>query len=160
MAPVTPDLVTPSLAERLKKLLGEATADATPDVQAFVRAAAAAGIGLVDTARHRSWIDETVYTGALWRLSYWRDLADRRAPVPMILFCPRCGSRHIDRPEPETGWMNPPHRSHLCEPCGHIWRPADIATVGVDSLDTRGRLDREEPSRAGQHLPFAEDEAA
>src|SRR5574340_600312 len=25
------------------------------------------------------------------------------------------------------GWDNPPHRSHLCHGCGHIWRPADVA---------------------------------
>jgi len=82
-------------------------------------------------------------------------------PVPMVLFCPKCGVQHIDEPELpyigdriiETGdeeaaacireatWNNPPHRSHLCLSCGHIWRPADIATVGVQAVQTKGKAD-------------------
>jgi hypothetical protein len=37
--------------------------------QAFVSLARKHGIGLVDPDRHRAWIDETVHTGALWRLA-------------------------------------------------------------------------------------------
>lgn len=76
-------------------------------------------------------------------------------PVDMILFCPKCGLQHIDNQEPhktECGWhhdapcdcdawMNPPHRSHLCGYCGHIWRPADAATNGVLEIKTRGESD-------------------
>ena len=77
-------------------------------------------------------------------------------PIDMILFCPACGLQHIDEPDdpsdpvwsatPEgdrehTHWTNPPHRSHLCLGCGHIWRPADVATNGVRSITTRGRND-------------------
>ncbi|KVC71410.1 hypothetical protein WI73_11330 [Burkholderia ubonensis] len=73
------------------------------------------------------------------------------APIPMLLFCPRCGAQHIDAPEtkpddqddrvPVTTWTNPPHRSHLCHACGTIWRPADVATVGVAAIETHGKDD-------------------
>lgn len=63
-------------------------------------------------------------------------------PVAMILFCPDCGLQHIDAPDPARGWENPPHRSHLCHGCGHIWRPADVETCGVAEIETRGAGDR------------------
>lgn len=76
-------------------------------------------------------------------------------PIKMILFCPACGVQHIDEPEeplsqhggflpPEPGddyWDNPPHRSHLCHGCGHIWRPADVPTEGVAAIQTKGKAD-------------------
>lgn len=52
-------------------------------------------------------------------------------PIPMLLFCPKCKEQHIDKPEPEKGWANPPHKSHLCHFCGCIWRPADVETTGA-----------------------------
>lgn len=61
--------------------------------------------------------------------------------IPMILYCPACGAQHIDRPQPEKGWTNPPHRSHECQACGCIWRPADVATTGVEKIETTGRAD-------------------
>lgn len=64
------------------------------------------------------------------------------APVPMLLFCPRCSTQHIDAPDERTpGWNNPPHRSHLCHVCGHTWRPADVPTNGVAVLCTKGAHD-------------------
>jgi hypothetical protein len=58
----------------------------------------------------------------------------------MILFCPACGVQHID--EVRNGvWENPPHRSHLCYGCGHIWRPADVPTNGVAAIKTVGKAD-------------------
>ncbi len=91
-------------------------------------------------------------------------------PIPMILHCPKCGEQHIDgtdtvfdhfdvpmEPESEDGkaviaemqvwerthtaWHNPPHCSHLCHGCGHIWRPADVPTEGVKAIQTRGQND-------------------
>lgn len=67
--------------------------------------------------------------------------AERDTPIPMILYCPACGHQHIDAPEPEIGWANPPHRSHICHGCGVIWRPADVPTVGVISIATHGKAD-------------------
>jgi len=54
------------------------------------------------------------------------------APIPMILFCPACVTRHIDEGE----WATPEkaHRKHLCANCGHIWKPALVSTVGVREL--------------------------
>lgn len=61
--------------------------------------------------------------------------------IDMILPCPKCGVRHVDAPEPENGWTNPPHKSHLCAACGCVWRPADVWTNGVTAIKTRGEKD-------------------
>lgn len=92
------------------------------------------------------------------------------APIDMVLHCPACGLQHIDArdcvfdhfdpPGSETPpdeyaeriremqewerthtWNNPPHRSHLCRGCGHVWRPADVPTNGVAAVQTRGNAD-------------------
>lgn len=77
------------------------------------------------------------------------------APVDMVLHCPKCGVQHIDASEPpvefEPGaaqWNNPPHRSHLCHGCGHIWRPADVPTNGVAAVKTTGKADSPIAARA------------
>lgn len=62
-------------------------------------------------------------------------------PIPMILWCPHCNGRHIDAPDEEHGWTNPPHRSHKCGHCGYVWRPADVATEGVQYISTTGTAD-------------------
>ena len=81
-----------------------------------------------------------------------RKAAEEATPVAMVLFCPACGAQHIDAPDTEVGqrgdrwetaWNNPPHRSHLCHGCGHIWRPADVPTNGVAAILTRGKADSE-----------------
>ncbi len=61
-------------------------------------------------------------------------------PVPMLLHCPMCNARHIDEGE----FATKPHHSHACQShvvengkrhrCGHVWRPAIVATVGVEAL--------------------------
>ncbi|WP_247896103.1 hypothetical protein [Azospirillum brasilense] len=63
------------------------------------------------------------------------------APLPMLLFCPRCGLQHIDAPDERAGWTYSPHRSHLCADCGCIWRPADVPTSGVLAIATSGKAD-------------------
>ncbi|MGO4151375.1 hypothetical protein [Cupriavidus sp. YAF13] len=69
-------------------------------------------------------------------------------PIDMVLHCPACGMQHIDAPDhlhymPGTSkeWDNPPHRSHLCHNCAHIWRPADVPTNGVAAVKTKGSAD-------------------
>lgn len=66
---------------------------------------------------------------------------ERAEPIPVLLYCPNCGGQHVDAPQPEKGWTNPPHRSHECQACGWIWRVADVATVGVASIATKGQAD-------------------
>lgn len=63
------------------------------------------------------------------------------APIRMLLACPKCSHQHIDKPDPARGWDNPPHRSHECQHCGHIWRPCDAPTEGVETLITKGQRD-------------------
>jgi rubredoxin len=60
--------------------------------------------------------------------------------IDMVLHCPVCGMQHVDAPEPESGWTNPPHKSHLCHNCGCIWRPAGVPTNGVAEVE-RGSND-------------------
>lgn len=69
------------------------------------------------------------------------------APLDMVLPCPVCGLRHVDAPEPEKGWTNPPHKSHLCHGCGTIWRPASVPTNGVATVASRGQDDTWNPAQ-------------
>jgi hypothetical protein len=89
------------------------------------------------------------------------------APIPMVLYCPKCHAQHIDAPEWEDDphdiehgqmrtWTNPPHRSHLCHACSHIWRPADVPTVGVRATETRGKADSPVDQAGAQ--PVAQDD--
>lgn len=97
-------------------------------------------------------------------------LAQPVAPIDMILHCPACGLQHIDKDNSdevrikaaergfvhgsrdwenfveENEWENPPHRSHLCDGCGHIWRPADVPTNGVKAIKTKGEKDSVPPT--------------
>lgn len=52
------------------------------------------------------------------------------APIPMLLWCPECGKRHIDHVElfPRV------HHTHACQHCGMTWRPALQNTTGVQFL--------------------------
>ncbi len=68
------------------------------------------------------------------------DLEELRKPVPMLLYCPMCHTKHIDEGEFATR----SHHSHACQGfvevegkkrrCGHVWRPAIVTTVGVEAL--------------------------
>lgn len=40
---------------------------------------------------------------------------EQNLSIDMIIFCPRCGTQHVDESTPE--WPNPPHKSHLCLYC-------------------------------------------
>ena len=52
------------------------------------------------------------------------------APIPMIISCPACSERHIDAGR----FATKPHHTHACQFCGVVWRPAGVATVGVQFL--------------------------
>lgn len=85
-------------------------------------------------------------------------------PIDAILFCPNCCEQHVDEAKPDicqecgwhkldhvadndgacrsfTAWLNPPHKSHRCNFCNHVWRPADAPTNGVLALATKGERD-------------------
>ena len=50
--------------------------------------------------------------------------------LPMLLWCPECGARHIDVGE----FATKVHHTHACQHCGMVWRPAIVATCGVQFL--------------------------
>lgn len=52
------------------------------------------------------------------------------SPVPMLLWCPACGARHVDAGD----YATKPHHTHACQACGMVWRPAIVATTGVEFL--------------------------
>lgn len=54
----------------------------------------------------------------------------QKKPIPELLWCPGCGARHIDVGEFATR----SHHTHACQVCGVVWRPAIVATVGVQFL--------------------------
>ena len=99
--------------------------------------------------------NERDFNDALHALHGWGYLG--ASPIDMVLHCPVCGAQHIDAPDhPYYGgksdgngftprWDNPPHRSHLCHECGHIWRPADVPTNGVAEIWTKGKNDSPMP---------------
>lgn len=84
-------------------------------------------------------------------------------PVDMLLWCPNCFEQHVDEAKPDvcetcgveenalheedagcghfTAWLNPPHKSHRCNFCNHVWRPSDSPTNGVLKLETQGKAD-------------------
>jgi len=57
-------------------------------------------------------------------------IRELQQPIPMLLKCPECNTRHIDVSE----FATKPHHTHACQQCGHVWRPALVATVGVQFL--------------------------
>jgi predicted RNA-binding Zn-ribbon protein involved in translation (DUF1610 family) len=59
----------------------------------------------------------------------WNEALSNDA-IPMILTCPSCGARHIDKGE----FATKVHHTHACQHCGMVWRPALVPTVGVQFL--------------------------
>ncbi|KKL63104.1 hypothetical protein LCGC14_2178440 [marine sediment metagenome] len=55
---------------------------------------------------------------------------DTIANIAMLLWCPGCGERHIDKGK----FATKPHHTHACQQCGLAWRPAIVDTVGVQFL--------------------------
>lgn len=60
--------------------------------------------------------------------------------IPMLLWCPECGARHLDVGD----FATKPHHTHACQSCGMVWRPAIGPTVGVAFLPG---FKNEEPAR-------------
>lgn len=52
---------------------------------------------------------------------------DMPSPIPLLLWCPGCGERHIDG----GTFASKPHHTHACQNCGMVWRPSIRPTVGV-----------------------------
>jgi hypothetical protein len=72
------------------------------------------------------------------RRAYPRPVGDDPAENirPMVLHCPKCQLQHIDQLEASgVDWRTRPHKKHLCAGCGHIWKPFDFHTVGVEKVE-------------------------
>lgn len=65
-----------------------------------------------------------------WLYGSWQTSSRDTASIPMLLWCPACGARHVDKGDFATR----PHHTHACQECGLCWRPAIVATVGVQFL--------------------------
>lgn len=59
-----------------------------------------------------------------------KQLGTSADPIPMRLVCEICGELHVDQGE----FATKRHHTHSCQACGHTWRPAVVATVGVRFL--------------------------
>lgn len=68
-------------------------------------------------------------SGFLWRVLRSSD-AVKKIAHPMLLHCPGCGGRHVDKGR----WETKLHHTHACQHCGLVWRPAVESTVGVQFL--------------------------
>ena len=100
----------------------------------------------------RTEIEETAEVIA--SLNNPQPASEPQAPIDMVLHCPRCHTQHVDAPDDRSAdWINPPHRSHLCHACGCIWRPADVATNGVQSIKTKGKADSEPQAQLCEPIP-------
>lgn len=70
----------------------------------------------------------------------------QRPVLDILLWCPACNAQHVDKPDADqtrtNAWKNPPHCSHLCQDCGHIWWPSDYYTNGVEAIFTFGKNDK------------------
>lgn len=63
-------------------------------------------------------------------------------PLDILLFCPHCGTQHIDAPDDRTpDWTNPPHKTHLCHECKHLFRPSDKPTNGVATIKSKSLVE-------------------
>ncbi len=69
-------------------------------------------------------------------------LGERPQVIDMLLFCPNCAAQHIDAPQPDREWDNPPHRTHECQACLYTWRPSDHFTNGIAEIKTAGHRDQ------------------
>ncbi len=65
-------------------------------------------------------------------------------PIPLLLWCPECNERHVDRGE----FATKVHHTHECQFCGHTWRPAVVATRGVQFLFRKPDAEPEVSTRA------------
>lgn len=99
----------------------------------------------LESARHAGRVAEcsacavkpgspTLCSECLYNRALFGDLTDQiarlSAPIQMLLTCPGCNARHIDAGE----FATKPHHTHACQACGMCWRPAVVATVGVQFL--------------------------
>lgn len=79
-----------------------------------------------------------------------RQTREKVKPEPIHAVCPQCGGTHVDRDEWATNAKL--HRSHLCEHCGHVWRPFEHYTIGVEVTSLADAEGIKAVSRAHFHI--------
>lgn len=90
-----------------------------------------ANLRTIQDAQINAWLKEQIAEAAVFPAGEPEiKMEIQGAPIPMLLFCPCCGVRHIDKGE----FAVKHHHTHACQSCGHVWRPAIVPTVGVQFL--------------------------
>lgn len=84
------------------------------------------------TLRASRELSEAKYAAGLWlaRRNGKAAVAPTPEPIPMVLHCPECLTRHVDVGE----FATKVHHTHSCQECGLTWRPAVVPMVGVQFL--------------------------
>ena len=77
-----------------------------------------------------------VHAQKIFRMMLYQILCEG---APMVIWCVKCGAQHHD----DLEWRAKPHKTHLCEACGHEWRPFDYPTIGVchDEIDLDAQIE-------------------
>lgn len=78
----------------------------------------------IETRENAEWRDKVA------TLNDGSTCVSNRLVVPLILHCPECNKRHVDKGD----FAKKPHHTHACQSCGFTWRPAVVNTVGVQFL--------------------------
>lgn len=97
---------------------------AEDEVRAWIREHGTEGIKLTKLTS----LDRGILAGCLVQFAARKLMSPD--PIPMLLWCPMCGARHIDEGE----FATKPHHTHACQTCGLPWRPALVPTCGVQFL--------------------------
>jgi hypothetical protein len=113
--------------------------DSLPRVRRLLGEALALAAEVLPHASYRKQLEDYLYAvplvceSGVWKA---KDSLAEKPPaeaipmIPMLLWCPNCGERHIDAGE----FATKPHHTHACQKCGMVWRPAVAYTVGVQFL--------------------------
>lgn len=87
---------------------------------------------LVHSLRDLKTGTEEVEAVDCWLEGFEKEIREEAAndPIPLLLWCPCCNTRHIDEGENALR----PHRTHACQNCGALWAVSVVPTVGVRFL--------------------------
>lgn len=142
--------------------VGQTLMDAKEAIEGYKHIAVIQGVATVSFKRANetgtALVKSAIEDKDFWQSKYDEAMANAGKPIDMLLFCPNCGEQHVDEAKPDlcetcgkskrncscaffTAWLNPPHKSHRCSKCNHVFRPANVPTNGVAEIKTKGERD-------------------